>query len=222
MGPTIGQVLPLALGIAASPLPVVAVILILLTPRARLNGLAFVAGWLGGLLAVGTVALAIANRTDLYGGGGGSPAARWIKAIIGVALLVLAVREWSGRPRDGAEPESPSWMAALATFTPAKSAGLGLLLAAVKPKNPLLTVAAAAAIAAAGLPIGQEALTLLVFVAVASVGVLIPLLVLLTMGERASRVLEGWQAWLARNNDVVMSIVLLVFGLILVGLAIAG
>ena len=49
-------------------------------------------------------------------------------------------------------------MSALDTFTPAKSFGLGLLLSSVKPKNPLLTVAAATAISEAGLPVGQEAI----------------------------------------------------------------
>ena len=39
VGSTIAQILPLALGIVVSPLPVVAVILILVTPRGRANGL---------------------------------------------------------------------------------------------------------------------------------------------------------------------------------------
>lgn len=67
---------------------------------------------------------------------------------------------------------------------------------------------------------GQQVTALLVFVAVASVGVLTPLVVYLTTGERAVTVLERWQAWLGRNNDVVMSIVMLVFGLALVGTAV--
>jgi threonine/homoserine/homoserine lactone efflux protein len=177
---------------------------------------------MAGLLLVGTVALAVANRTELYGGGDGSPAARWIKGVLGLILMVLGVRQWLGRPRAGEVSEPPSWMAALGTFTPTRSAGLGLLMSAVKPKNPLLTIAAAAAIAEAGLPVGQEAAILLAFTLVASVAVIGPVGVLLTMGERASRVLHRWQVWLSRNNDVVMSIVLLVFGLILVAMGLRG
>jgi hypothetical protein len=145
-----------------------------------------------------------------------------IKAVLGIALLVLAARQWRGRSRADAEPAPPSWMSALDTFTPAKSAGLGLLLSAVKPKNPLLTVAAATVIVEQGLSVGAEAVSLLVFVVVASIGVVTPLVVYLTMGDRAVRVLTGWQGWLSRNNDVVMSIVMLVFGLILIALAILG
>lgn len=44
MGNAIGQTLALAAGVALSPGSVVAVILMLITPRARSKGLAFVAG----------------------------------------------------------------------------------------------------------------------------------------------------------------------------------
>jgi hypothetical protein len=46
MGEAIGQSLPLAIGVALSPIPIIAVVLMLTTPRARSNGPAFVVGWL--------------------------------------------------------------------------------------------------------------------------------------------------------------------------------
>ena len=48
MGQAIGQVLPPAVGVGLSPIPIVAVIVMLVTPRARVNGPAFLgAGWQG-------------------------------------------------------------------------------------------------------------------------------------------------------------------------------
>jgi hypothetical protein len=44
MGTVIGQILPLAIGVALSPLPIIAVILILTTPAGRANGIAFTGG----------------------------------------------------------------------------------------------------------------------------------------------------------------------------------
>ena len=44
MGEAIGQTLPLAVGVALSPVPIIASILMLVTPRARANGPAFVVG----------------------------------------------------------------------------------------------------------------------------------------------------------------------------------
>ena len=41
MGQAMGELLPLAFGVALSPVPIIAVILILGTARARANGVAF-------------------------------------------------------------------------------------------------------------------------------------------------------------------------------------
>lgn len=61
MGQTIGNVLPLALGVGISPIPIVAVVLMLATPRGRVNGPAFLLGWIVGIAAVGTAVLVIAG-----------------------------------------------------------------------------------------------------------------------------------------------------------------
>jgi hypothetical protein len=61
MGAAIGDVLGLAAGVAVSPLPIVAMILILATPRGRANGTLFGVGWLAGLAVLGTVVLLLAG-----------------------------------------------------------------------------------------------------------------------------------------------------------------
>ena len=61
MGQAIGGSLPLAVGIALSPIPIIAVILMLTSDRARVNGLAFVLGWLVGLGIVGAIFLSLAG-----------------------------------------------------------------------------------------------------------------------------------------------------------------
>jgi threonine/homoserine/homoserine lactone efflux protein len=133
-------VLPLAVGVALSPIPIIAVILMLVTPRARVNGPAFVVGWLLGLALVGVVVLAIA---DPAGANDDGQPATWVdvvKLLLGLALLLLALRQWRGRPRGGEEAAEPKWMAAIDQFTPAKSVGMGVVLSAANPKNLLLAV----------------------------------------------------------------------------------
>ena len=49
MGQAIGGSLPLAIGVALSPVAIIAVVLMLTTEKARVNGPAFVLGWLIGL-----------------------------------------------------------------------------------------------------------------------------------------------------------------------------
>ncbi len=55
----IGDLLPSALGVALSPVPIIAVILMLGTPQARTNGPAFAVGWVGGLVIVSVVVLLV-------------------------------------------------------------------------------------------------------------------------------------------------------------------
>jgi hypothetical protein len=44
MGSAIGRSLPMAIGVAVSPLPIIAAVIMLTTARAKANGLAFLAG----------------------------------------------------------------------------------------------------------------------------------------------------------------------------------
>jgi hypothetical protein len=61
MGQAIGQSPPLAVGIALSPLPIVAVVLMLVTERGRVNGPAFILGWWLGPAVVGGIVLSVAG-----------------------------------------------------------------------------------------------------------------------------------------------------------------
>jgi hypothetical protein len=154
---------------------------------------------------------------------GGEPAAwtGWLKLLLGVGSLLLAARQWRGRPAAGAEPEMPKWMAGLDRMRPGGAFGLGALLSAVNPKNGGLTIAAAASIAGAGLAGGEQAVVLAVFVLIGSVGVLAPLVLYLTAGERAAKTLSSWRIWAAAHNAAIMAVLFLVFGFKLVGDGIA-
>jgi threonine/homoserine/homoserine lactone efflux protein len=170
MGQAIGSVLSLAVGVALSPIPIVAVVLMLATPRRCVNAPAFVLGWVVGLALVGTIVLLVAGGISASSAGKPKTWVGTLKLGLGVLVLLLAVKEWRGRPRGDAEPPLPKWMQTIDSFSPAKSAGLAVLLAGPNPKNLMLTVAAGAAIAQAGLSAGQQAIVLAVFVVIATLG----------------------------------------------------
>jgi hypothetical protein len=221
VGAAIGDVLGLAAGVAVSPLPIVAMILLLATPRGRANGSLFGVGWLAGLAVLGAVVLALAGPADASSGGQPAAWTGWLKLLLGLLALVAAVRQWRGRPAEGTEPEMPKWMAGLDRLRPGRALGLGALLSAVNPKNGALTIAAAASIAAAGLAGGAQAVVLAVFVLLGSLGVLAPLALYLVGGKRAAGTLESWKAWAAGHNAAVMAVLFVIFGFKLVGDGIA-
>jgi threonine/homoserine/homoserine lactone efflux protein len=222
MGQAIGDLLPAAVGVAISPLPIVAVVLMLVSARGRANGPAFLLGWIVGVAGSGAVLLLIASGADAHEDGQPADWVSWLKLVLGLGLLLLAAKQWRGRPHEGEEPSTPKWMGALDAFTPVKAGGAGIVLSALNPKNLLLIVAGAAAIAQTGISAGQQTVALLVFTLIASVGVAIPVVIYYALGDRSTELLDRLKTWMARNNGVIMAVLLLVIGVKLIGDAISG
>jgi hypothetical protein len=222
MGQGVGEVLPYAVGVAISPVPIIAVILMLFSARARVNGPMFLLGWIGGLAVLSGLAYAAADA------GGGSSTSEpstgisWLKLALGVLLLLGAVRNWRSRPAPGATPTMPKWMAGVDGLAPGKALGLGALLSSVNPKNLILTVAAAAGLSQLGLTNGDVVGSLVVFVVLASITIAGPVLYYLIGGDRAQSRLDDLKAWLMQNNTAVMAVLLLVFGVVLIGKGLSG
>lgn len=214
--------LPLAVAIAVFPVPVIAVVLVLGSQNGRAKALAFIVAWAVGLAAVGAIVLVLAGAADASEGG---EPATWVDVLLlglGLLLLVLAAKQWRGRPGAGEETPAPGWMRTIDGFSIAKAGGAGFALSALNPKNVLLTGAAAAEIADVGLSASKEAVVLAAFVVIASVGVLTPLVLALALGDRSRDVLDGIRGWMARNNAVIMAVLFLLIGAKLVGDSIAG
>lgn len=222
MGPVVGDLLPIAVGVAISPVPVIAIILMLITPRARSNGIAFLVGWSGAIAIVTIVGGVVLGAADTAAGSSATTWSSLLRVALGVLLLVLAARDWRTRPRHGEAAKLPAWMSALDRTTPVRSLGMAALLAGVNPKNLLLNIAAATTIAAAGLTTAENAVAVALYVAIASVSIVAPLVVYVVMGARAQQVLGGWKAWLTQHNAAVMAVLLLVLGAVVLGKGIAG
>ena len=222
MGQAIGAILPLAIAVAISPVPIIAIVLVLGTRGARVNGLTFTLGWLVGLSVVGALVLIVIGRSAT--GDAGEPAtwASTLKLAFGVLLLLMAARLWRGLPKHGQEAPLPKWTQAVDDFTAAKWLGMGVLLSAANPKNLVLTAAAAAAIAETGIPGGEEAIALAVFVLLGSLTILAAATAYLVLGSRADGALGSLKSFMAAHNAAIMTVLLLLIGAKLVGDAIAS
>lgn len=222
MGTAIGDVLPLALGVAISPIPIIAAILMLLTPKAGSTATSFAVGWVLGIAVGYTVFVAIASAVDLGTGDGGNATTATIKIVLGVALLGLAVKQWRGRPRPGEEPTMPGWLAAIDKVTPGKALGLGFALSAVNPKNLLMIIGAAVAVAQLDASGGTIVVTGIVFTVLAASTVAVPVIAYFAARERATAWLQDLKSWLTANNAAVMATLLLVIGVVMIGKGLGG
>jgi hypothetical protein len=217
MGAVLGHELGNAAGVMISPLPIIAMILILATPGGRLSGSVFAAGWLVGLSALGAVTLAVSGPAGASKNGQPADWVGGLKFVIGVLLVLLGLRLWHRRPKDVTQAELPTWMAAIDHFTPVKICGLALVLSAANAKNAGLTIAAAAGISSSGVPTGQQIAALAAFVLIGSLGILTPLAVFLIAGERARNTLTSWKTWAAQHNAAIMAVLFFVLGMKLLG-----
>jgi threonine/homoserine/homoserine lactone efflux protein len=208
----------MAIGVALSPVPIIGLILMLLSERARSNGLAFLLGWVVGLSAAGAIILALSSGADAQADDGTTESwVGWVKIALGLLLAFLAVHNWQSRPAAGEKGEMPAWMTSVSQFNAPKAAGMGLVLSAVNPKNLALTAAAATSIAAADLSTAESVAVLAIFVVIASLTIAIPVLTYFVMGEKAAVTLGAWREWLERNNNTVMAVIFVIFAAKLLG-----
>ena len=217
MGAVIGDILTLALGVAISPIPIIAAILMLLSPKARVTGTGFLIGWVLGIVVAVTVFTLLSSILPAEEEDASQPIKGVIQLVLGALLLLLAVRQWRGRPKADEEPAMPKWMQAIDTITFPKALGLGFLLAAVNPKNLLLAASAGVTIGAAGLDAGSIVVVIAVFTLIAASTVLVPVVGYLLAADKLRGPLDALRGWLAKENAVIMAVLLLVIGVAIIG-----
>jgi len=217
MTSVIGEILPLAIGVAVSPIPIIAAILMLLSPKARSMSVAFLIGWIVGIVVAIVVFTLLSSVLPQGDAGAPSRTAGVIKIVLGGLLLLVAARQWRGRPAEGEEADLPKWMSAIDSMTPVKGLGLGFLLASVNPKNLLLAASAGLIVGSAQLTLGEIAVVVIVFTVLAGCTVIVPVIAYLIASARMRGPLERLRRWLVANNATIMAVLLLVIGVSVIG-----
>jgi threonine/homoserine/homoserine lactone efflux protein len=212
----ISAILTFAVGVAISPVPIIAVTLMLFSRRARTNGPAFLIGWVIALAIVCGAAYALAKQGDAATDSGTQDAIAWGNIVLGVLLLLLAARNWRQRPAPGVTPAMPKWMEGIDAFSTGKSFVLGVLLGGVNPKNLMLAAAAGAALAELALSDGDAIVSIIAFVVIGSLTIAGPVVYYLLGGAGARARLDEMKEWLVLHNNAVMAVLFLVFGVDLI------
>ena len=221
MGEVLGQLLPYAVGVAVSPVPVIAVILMLLSSHAGGASAGFLLGWGTGIVVVTALFVFLAGVVEPPDGGP-SPVVSWIKVVLGALLLIGGIQQFRARPHRGDEPALPGWMAAIDEVTPGRAAGLGAALSALNPKNLGLCLAAGSTVGSASLGTGGTVAAVAVFTVLAASTVAVPVLAHAAAAERMRKPLDELHAWLVQENTVIMGTLLTVMGAAVAGHGIAG
>lgn len=212
-GPVLGALIPLALVVALSPLSIIpAVVLVLHSPHPRRTAPAFLLGWLAALAGVTAVFVELPRlldglRTQL------PPWTAWVRIVLGVVSIVLAVWVWMKRKQSA---HRPKWLETTKRITPTGAAAIGIGLVLANPKVLAMNAAAGLVIGTAELGVPAVWLAVAYYTALAGSTAAVPVLAHAVAAERVDRQLELARRWMERQQAVITAAILVLIGVVLV------
>lgn len=209
-GSVLTRLIPLALVIALSPITVIPAVLVLHAPRPRPASLAFLGGWLLGLVALTAV---FVGASDLLGDLRKAPPtwASWARVVLGSAMIAFGIFRWLTRHR---QRDTPRWMRPFAKLTPVRAGVTGAVLAPLRPEVLIVCAAAGLAIGTGGFGVAGGWICGAIFVAISASTVAIPILAYVGAGDRLDDRLARLKDWMEQNHAALEGAILVVVGLL--------
>jgi Sap, sulfolipid-1-addressing protein len=215
MWQALGALLPIAVAVAFSSVPLTVTILILLSPNRGRAALPFLIGWVIGVAAVISLSAAGAAALSKPLRRGPDMAVVVLEILIGAALMVLAAIYLRRRsPASGTG--LPRWLAAVDSFGPVVCFAIAVVLS-LRPKGLLLGIAGGLALSAASLNADDAALLIIIYTAIASSTVVVPIIASLIAPQRMEPKLISARDWLIVNGRIVTSVMMFMIGVVILG-----
>lgn len=222
MSSALAAVFPHAIAVALSPMPIAALILILLSKKAKINSFIFLFGWMLGLiLTVGIVAFLFDQEPTVVPGQK-NLVAMWFNLILGILLVFLAFKQVQSRPKHGEIAKTPGWLTQIENISPIKTLGIALLLITINAKNTVLDISAGVTIAHLTQSFSETFIVILIYTIVASISIIIPCFAFLLLGNKMTNILIEVKSWFIQNNAVILFVLFLILGVSLISKAFGG
>ena len=219
MGQALLQLLPLALAAALSSVPITATIFILLSESRSRSGLAFLAGTVLGMFVAVVVATVLGQALPGRPRDHDALAAK-LEIAVGVAMVVLGVVTLARRTR-ARGGRGAGWLDQVGSFGMLPVFGIGLALN-VRPKAVLLAVAAGLAISKAHLALAENVVLTLVYTAIATSTVLVPVVATILFPHWMEPRLLAVKAWIAVHSTAVGGVISILIGVFVIGVGVTG
>ena len=219
MIPVLADLLTIGVAVAISPLAIVAVILMATSGKGRTNGTAFILGcYTFAIVFVGVLVLIGRSAGTEDPDSGPHITVDIVEIVLGLALLVLAIRQW--RHRSSNEP--PAWMARLDGLKIGGAFLVGILISGpLSPKDLPLLIAAGGRISQATLPVEQVVAVILLFGVMGIMAVLVPWFISVVSPGKVEVRLSAMRTWLVSNHAVIMTVLFVILGVKLIGSGVA-
>lgn len=222
------DLIPLGLGIVMSPLAIMALVAVLLSQRARTNGVLFLLGWIVGIALVLALSFVILDALEIHERRVPPLWVPTLRLVVGVWLLLVSIRIYrrgnirkyqmatATSPREvaTATPQLPGWLQAVDTFTPARSFLLGLGIFAVNPVDASCAFLAALDVRLADVSQAAAFWSLVILALVGTMPIAVPVAWRLAAGESAQEPLDRMRQWIAGHTSVLNAAVVLVIAVL--------
>lgn len=210
---------PMAMGIAFSAAPVLAVIMLLMTNKAKINTPIFLIGWLAGIQVVGTVI--ILSPGIIADHGGMSDHTGTAKIVLGTILLLLIIPAFKKKSKQADTPRIPKIFNSLDNFSLAKIFFIGFAFSGLSLKNAVLAASGAAHIHTTSLIDYFETIMAVFFFSfIASFTLIIPVVIYFLMPIKMDTILLTWRNWLIKNHWNIVLTMLLVAGVLMISIGV--
>jgi hypothetical protein len=211
----LGELLPIAVAVAVSSVPITATILILLSPKRNKSAIPFLIGWLVGIAGVVVVAAVGGSALPVITLRAPQKAIGIAQILIGLAVLVVAVIAWRRAAR-GPTDKQNRWLDRVDRMGPAAALGLAFALN-LRPKGLLLGAAAGLSVAGSSLPVTEAAIVVAIYVGLASSTIIVPIAATLVAPARMQPRLVLARDWLSHNSAHITVVVLVTVGFVILG-----
>jgi hypothetical protein len=202
----------IGLAITLEPIPLTAFILVLASERGTRKAAAFIAGWIVSLAVVVAITVLATGNAPPKSNSAPSLAALAVKIVLGVVLLLIALRQYRrlGQPKKPKPP--PKWQAGVDRMSPWYAMGLGPL---TQPWG--LIAAGVATVIEAKLSSWEDYLTLVYFCLLATGLYLVMEIYAIVRPDETRDQLGRLRVWIDTHTDLLIIWVSLVVGCWLIG-----
>lgn len=219
LGQVVAEFFPLAVGVALSPLPLIAAVIVALGAGGGGRASALLAGrFLGVVVVVGV----FAALSELFADAGGSEVVlAVVNVLLGLAMMVFGVITWVRRPGGDAPDAPPKWMASLTGISGTNAFGLGFTLSVANVKELAFGAGAGILIGSTLTEVSPTVAAVAIFAAIGSLTAALPVVAVLVGGDRIRPALDRLHSGLTRSSRTITAVVLVLFGAVLVASALS-
>ena len=215
MWQALGGLLPIAVAVAFSSVPITVTILILLSPNRNVAALPFLVGWVTGVAGVIVLSTLFASTLPKPPRLGPDLATAIIFMAIGLALVVLGIVNLV-RSSKAEKTGLPRWLSRVGSFGPLVSFAVAVLLD-FRPKGLLLGMTAGLILHGASVKPGEAAALVGVYTVIATSTVVVPIAASFIARQRVEPKLIAARDWLSNNGRILTSLMMLMIGVVILG-----